>query len=596
MTGAIHTHELASGLLLTDLYQLNMAQAYLDAGLTDTAVFDFYVRDLPNLRNFVLTAGQEQVLDLLENARFTDAELSWLRDSGRFTSTFLDYMAELRFTGDVHALPEGTVVFAGEPILRVEAPLPVAQLLETRLINLMHTSMVVASKAARMKLAAPSHKLVDFGLRRAHGAEAGLLAARAAHIPGFDGTATVPAEPLWGIPITGTMAHAFVEAHPEEEQAFLDFARSRPNDTVFLLDTYDTEAAAHKVVRVARTLADEGIKVHGVRIDSGDLAEQAARVRAILDDGGLDGVPILASGGLDEWTLRELADDEAAIDGFGLGTALTTASDAPAFNCAYKLQMYGERHTRKVSEGKATLPGRKQIWRAYDGGGHMQADVLGLADEPAPGGSPLMTRVMANGERVAPAESLTTVRERAARDDDTVRGWRGRGLNRSHPDEHLLLPVVVRYGVFGSPVEVVSIHHGVRPFYVLHDHLPCGLLGGRRRRLRDRDFVQPTVHVVFKLLPRQLRDEVKLGAILLLEVVERLAATQVFDLYLGPVLIDEYVGYVSLAVLVYLLGFLPPGRVFFTHLPSVHAAECAHPNVGHVSQLCDDTIRANRVG
>mgnify|MGYP000382582472 CR=1 FL=1 len=415
MIASRHTSSLANGLLLTDLYQLNMVQAYLDAGMTDRAVFEFFVRDLPGPRNFMLAAGLEQALAQLERVQMRDEEMTWLRDSGRFNSTFLDYMAELRFDGEVHAMPEGTAVFPDEPVLRVTAPLPVAQLLETRLINLLHTSMVVASKAARMKLAAPDKKLVDFGLRRAHGAEAGLLAARASYVAGFDGTATVPAEPLWGIPITGTMAHSFVEAHSDEEQAFLDFARSRPNDTVFLIDTYDTEAAAQKVVRIAPRLAQEGITVQGVRIDSGDLGALSQRVRAILDDGGLGTVPIIASGGLDEWRLRDCVDEEVPIDGFGIGTSLTTSEDAPALNCAYKLQEYTGHLKRKLSEGKATWPGRKQVWRDYDASGVMHADALGFEDEDIPG-TPLLQPVMREGVTLDGATDLQAARERAARE------------------------------------------------------------------------------------------------------------------------------------------------------------------------------------
>ncbi|SDF46186.1 nicotinate phosphoribosyltransferase [Limimonas halophila] len=415
MIASRHTSSLANGLLLTDLYQLNMVQAYLDAGMTDRAVFEFFVRDLPGPRNFMLAAGLEQALAQLERVRLNEDELAWLRDSGRFNSTFMDYMADLRFDGEVHAMPEGTAVFPNEPVLRVSAPLPVAQLLETRLINLLHTSMVVASKAARMTLAAPGKNLVDFGLRRAHGAEAGLLGARASYIAGFNGTATVPAQPLWGIPITGTMAHSFIEAHTDEEQAFLDFARSRPNETVFLIDTYDTEAAAKKVVRIAPTLAAEGIKVHGVRIDSGDLNALSHSVRRILDDGGLSDVPIIASGGLDEWRLRDCVDDEVPIDGFGIGTALTTSEDAPALNCAYKLQEYQGHLKRKLSEGKETWPGRKQVWRDYDASGVMQADILGFEDEDMPG-TPLLQPVMRDGAVLEGTTDLEAARERAARE------------------------------------------------------------------------------------------------------------------------------------------------------------------------------------
>jgi nicotinate phosphoribosyltransferase len=242
-----------------------------------------------------------------------------------------------------------------------------------------------------------------------------LLAARASYIAGFSGTATVPAQPLWGIPITGTMAHSFVEAHSDEEQAFLDFARSRPNDTVFLIDTYDTEAAAQKVVRIAPRLAQEGITVQGVRIDSGDLGALSQRVRAILDDGGLGTVPIIASGGLDEWRLRDCVDEEVPIDGFGIGTSLTTSEDAPALNCAYKLQEYTGHLKRKLSEGKATWPGRKQVWRDYDASGVMHADALGFEDEDIPG-TALLQPVMREGVTLDGATDLQAARERAARE------------------------------------------------------------------------------------------------------------------------------------------------------------------------------------
>ena len=314
----------AASLLLTDLYELNMYAAYLEAGMTDTAVFEFFVRKLPRERNFLLAAGLEQVLQFLEQARFTEAELAWLEASGRFDARTLASLAAFRFTGEVYALPEGTAVFPDEPILGIEAPLPEAQLLESRLINLLHFQTLIASKAARMVLAAPGKLLLDFGLRRAHGAEAGLLAARAAYLAGFAGTATMLAEPLFGVPVYGTMAHSFIQAHEGETLAFERFARARPDQVTLLLDTYDTEAAAKKVVSLAPRLARDGITVRGVRLDSGDLAAHARQVRAILDQGGLPQVRIFASGGLDEWQLREL-EATAPIDGYGIGTSLTTS-------------------------------------------------------------------------------------------------------------------------------------------------------------------------------------------------------------------------------------------------------------------------------
>jgi len=399
--------------LLTDLYQLNMMQAYLDHGDTGTAVFEFFMRKLPARRGFLLTAGLEQALDFLETLRFSPEDLAWLRESSRFGKGMLDYLAALRFNGDVHAMPEGTVFFADEPILRVTAPLPVAQLIETRLINIVHFQCLVASKAARMMLAAPGKLMVDFGLRRAHGAEAGVMAARASYIAGFAGTATVLAGELYGIPIFGTMAHSFVQAHDDEAAAFELFAQSRPENLTLLIDTYDTEAGARKVVALAPRLAARGIKIGAVRLDSGDLAALSKSVRRILDQGGLNDVRIFASGGLDEDSVAAMLHAGAPIDGFGMGTSLTTSSDVPALDCVYKLQEYAGLARRKQSTGKATWPGRKQVWRRYDADGRMRGDVLSLEDE-AQEGEPLLQMVMQGGKRMAASPALADIRTRAA--------------------------------------------------------------------------------------------------------------------------------------------------------------------------------------
>ncbi len=406
--------EPATSALLTDLYQLNMMQAYLDRGETKTAVFEFFVRKLPARRGFLVAAGLEQVLDFLENLRFTPAELDWLASAGRFDRAFIDYLAGLRFAGDVHAMPEGTVFFAGEPILRVTAALPEGQLIETRVINLLQFQSMIAAKAARMVLMAPGKQLVDFGLRRAHGAEAGLLAARASYIAGFAGTATVLAGRQFGIPLFGTMAHSYIQMHDDEAEAFENFARARPKNLTLLIDTYDTEAAAKKVVAVARRLAAAGISIAAVRIDSGDLVELSKKVRRILDDGGLSAVAIFASGGLDEDDLAKIIRSGAPIDGFGLGTSLTTSFDAPALDCAYKLQEYAGVARRKRSLGKATWPGRKQVWRRFGADGRMAGDIVALEGERQDG-EPLMELVMRGGVRLAPGPSLARIREHAAR-------------------------------------------------------------------------------------------------------------------------------------------------------------------------------------
>src|SRR5580658_1828631 len=253
----------ATSPLLTDLYQLNMIQAYLDHGDTQTAVFEFFVRTMPARRGFFLGAGLHQALDFLENLRFSAAEIDWLKRTGRFKQNLLDCLAAFRFEGDVHAMPEGTVFFANEPTLRVTAPMPQAQFVETRLINILHFQTLVAAKAARCMLAAPNKVLVDFGLRRAHGAEAGLMAARASYLAGFAGSATVLAGEQFGIPLYGTIAHSFIEAFDDESSAFESFARARPDNVVLLLDTYDTEAAARKVVALAPRLKAAGIAIRG---------------------------------------------------------------------------------------------------------------------------------------------------------------------------------------------------------------------------------------------------------------------------------------------------------------------------------------------
>ena len=395
--------------LLTDLYQLTMLQAYFAHGMRETAVFEFFVRKLPAGRNFMVAAGLEQLLEFLEQLHFSADELAWIETSGLFRQDFARHLRDLRFTGDVHAMPEGTVFFPHEPIVRVAAPMPQAQLIESRLINLVHYETTVATKAARSVLAAPGKLLVDFGLRRAHGAEAGLLAARACYLAGFSGTATVLAAPLFGIPVFGTMAHSFIQAHDDEAAAFADFAAVFPDSTVFLIDTYDTEAGARKVAALAPRLRQAGIAIKGVRLDSGDLAAHARNVRSILDDAGLAGTTIFASGNLDEYRVRDLLAAGAPIDGFGIGTSLVTSSDAPYLDAVYKLQEYAGKPRRKRSTGKATWPGRKQVYRYYRGDGELDHDIVTLEQDEQPG-RPLLQCVMKDGKRVNAPASLDALR------------------------------------------------------------------------------------------------------------------------------------------------------------------------------------------
>lgn len=394
--------------LLADLYQFTMLQSYIEKEMEEIAVFELFVRKLPPGRNFLVAAGLEQVVDFLEKLRFSPEELEWL--ATRFPLHVIAYLEKFRFDGDVHAMPEGTLFFPNEPILRITAKLPQAQLVESRIINLMHFETLIASKAARSVLVAPDKLLVDFGMRRAHGAEAGLLAARASYLAGFSGTATVLAGALFDIPLFGTMAHSFIQAHRDESEAFEHFARSHPDNTTLLIDTYDTETAAGKVVALARKLKADKIYIQGVRLDSGDLAAHARNVRDILNAAGLEAITIFASGNVDEYKLQTLLSTHAPIDGFGIGTALDISIDAPALDCAYKLQEYAGTPRRKRSEGKATWPGRKQVYRNYSSNACMAGDIIALEDSDFQPGKPLLQPFMRSGQRLSSSPSLHTLR------------------------------------------------------------------------------------------------------------------------------------------------------------------------------------------
>jgi nicotinate phosphoribosyltransferase len=399
--------------LLTDLYQLTMLDAYLARNMCEPAVFEFFSRRLPKNRSFLMATGLEQLLDYLETMSFNSAEIKWLESTGLFSSRLLEYLRGFQFRGDVYALPEGTVFFDNEPIVQVVAALPEAQLVETRLINLIHFSTLIASKAARCVMAAPGKTLVDFGLRRAHGAEAGMLAARASYIAGFAGTSNVLAKARYDIPIYGTMAHSFIQAHESEIEAFEHFARTYPDGSVLLIDTYDTLVGAKRAVELINRLRPEGIRVRAVRLDSGDLPVLASAVRKILDDNGCSDISIFCSGSLDEYSLARDFSDETPADGFGIGTHLDVSADAPYLDCAYKIQEYAGEPRRKRSSGKATWPGRKQVFRLCDSDGRIQSDLLTLADEQEDGRA-LLECVMRNGIRVANSPGLEVVRNRAA--------------------------------------------------------------------------------------------------------------------------------------------------------------------------------------
>ncbi|MGO9137507.1 MAG: nicotinate phosphoribosyltransferase [Syntrophales bacterium] len=394
--------------LLTDLYQLTMMQGYVDVGMHEEAVFEFYVRSMPPSRGFLVAAGLDTLLAFLAGMRFTEEEMRYVGGTGRFSQSLLDYLSKFRFHGDVYAMPEGTIFFENEPVVRVVASMPEAQLIETRLINILHFEILIASKAARCMLAADDKAvLIDFGVRRSHGAEAGLLAARDSYITGFAGTSTVLAEAIFGIPIFGTMAHSYVEAHEDELEAFLSFARANPDNTTLLIDTYDVHKGARKAIEAANILKEKGISVRAVRLDSGDLLVLSKDVRGILDRAGLKDVRIFASGNLDEYAIRDLLFRGAPINGFGVGTKLDTSEDAPYLECAYKLMEYAGTPRFKKSQGKATIPGRKQVFRQFDDR-TMARDVLTIEGDTIEG-TPLLAKVMSGGKIISRRQDLREI-------------------------------------------------------------------------------------------------------------------------------------------------------------------------------------------
>jgi nicotinate phosphoribosyltransferase len=397
--------------LFTDLYELTMMEAYLAEGMTETAVFTLFVRRLPEHRNFLLACGLESVLAHLEQLRFTDDDLTYLRSIDLFSTDFLTSLRALRFTGDVWAVPEGTPVFANEPIVEITAPIPQAQLIETFVMNQIHLQTVLASKAARVVAAARGRKVIDFGARRTHGIDAALKAARAFHIAGVDGTSNVLAGKLYGIPVAGTMAHSYVQAHGDEREAFRAFARTFPG-TVLLVDTYDTLEGVRRVIELVKS-APEDVQVSAVRLDSGDLNALARETRRLLDAAGLQHIGIFASSGLDEHEIAALLEADAPIDGFGVGTGMGVSDDAPSLDIAYKLSEYGGEGRTKLSRHKPILPGRKQVFRREEGG-EATGDVIGLAQEHLEA-RPLLQLVMRGGQRTSDvAADLQSLRRRAA--------------------------------------------------------------------------------------------------------------------------------------------------------------------------------------
>lgn len=401
----------ANAALLTDLYELTMAASYHAHGMDEPASFELFVRHLPENRNFLISAGLEDALCYLETLHFDDAAIAYLRSLGLFDEGFLAFLSGLRFSGEIWAIPEGHAVFPDEPLLRVTAPLIEAQLVETFLLNAVNFQTLVASKAARLSIACGSRQFVDFSPRRDHGADAALKGARAAYIGGAAATSNVLAGSVYGIPVSGTMAHSYVMSFSDEITAFRTFARDFPNRSTLLIDTFDTISGAHHAVEVARELAAEGVRVQGVRLDSGDIAALAVEVRAILDAGGCGETLIFASGDLDEYRIGEILAKGAPVDAFGVGTQLGTSADSPALGGVYKLVEDVHGPKVKLSTGKATLPGRKQVFRFSEAGCYTR-DLIALHDEESCGGQALLQRVMVGGRRVLPPEPLAALRAR----------------------------------------------------------------------------------------------------------------------------------------------------------------------------------------
>jgi nicotinate phosphoribosyltransferase len=394
--------------LFTDLYELTMAAAFFREEVVAPATFSLFTRRLPPGRSYLVAAGLEDALEYLRAFRFSERALARLAALNRFEPAFLDHLATLRFTGDVRAIEEGTVVFPDEPFLEITAPLIEAQLVETALLNLIHVQTVLASKAARVVLAAAGRPVAEFGMRRSHGTDAALKAARCAYLAGCSTTSDVLAGVTYRIPLTGTMAHSYVAAFADELEAFRAYARAFPHDAILLLDTYDTLEGARKATVVAGELAAQGRQLAGVRLDSGDLLRLSREVRRILDEAGFPAVRILVSGGLDEHDIERLLAAGAPIDAFGVGTRMNVSSDAPSVDLVYKLVWCDGRDVLKLSEGKETWVGAKALYRYPD------EDVLALAEEPAPrdGAGSLLQPVMRGGQLLRPHPPLADLRAR----------------------------------------------------------------------------------------------------------------------------------------------------------------------------------------
>jgi nicotinate phosphoribosyltransferase len=405
--------------LFTDLYELTMCASYFDNNKFELATFDMFIRRLPPGRSYFLFAGLEQALHYLEKVKFTDEHISYLRKQG-FKEEFLKYLKDFKFTGEVWAVPEGTIVFPNEPIIRVTAPIIEAQLVETFLLNTVNLQTMIATKASRVVQAAQGKTVIEFGLRREHGVDAGMKVARSSYIAGAAGTSNVLAGMAYDIPIFGTMAHSFVMSFEKEIDAFRAFAKTFPTKSTLLIDTYNDKAGAEKASVVAKELEKAGFKLGGVRLDSGDLAETSKKVRAMLNEKGLKYVSIFASGDLDEYKITELLSKEAKIDAFGVGTKMGTSADYPYTDIIYKLCETDNGKGKfepimKLSPDKVTLPGRKQVYRFTNQEGFHVKDLITLANEDAKGGEPLLAKVMEKGKLCIKLPALNEIRAEATK-------------------------------------------------------------------------------------------------------------------------------------------------------------------------------------
>jgi nicotinate phosphoribosyltransferase len=398
--------------LLTDLYELTMAASYFENQMFEPATFSLFIRDYPPFRRYFISAGLADILEYLENLKFIPQELEYLEQTGLFRPEFLSYLEKFRFKGDVYAIPEGRLFFVNEPLMEVTASLIQAQIVETFVINAAHLQVMIATKASRCVQAAWPRKLVDFSLRRTHGKDAGMKVARASFIGGFIGTSNVLAGKVYGLPVFGTMAHSFISSFESEEDAFRAFARTFPENTVLLVDTYDTLAGTRIAADLGKEMAQAGKMLKGLRLDSGDIASLSRDVRKLLRGAGLDKVTIFASGGFDEYKIRKVLGEGGDIDSFGVGTKMGVSADAPYLDMAYKLVQYGGRPVLKLSPGKATLVSEKQVFRFSTSGGKLRQDIIGLRDDDIEGSEALLQKVMSKGKANAKQPLLPQIQKR----------------------------------------------------------------------------------------------------------------------------------------------------------------------------------------